>query len=62
MGKTLIKSSQEKTRIAMEKLVREKAIKAGNDIFYLEGENIVSENPKTGSKKFIKKSSRGLRE
>jgi hypothetical protein len=60
MGKTSNQPDPEKTKTTMEKLVRAKAIKAGGDIFYLEGENIVSENPKTGSKKIVKKSSRKL--
>lgn len=55
---TLNKASNDKLSLAMERLVRQKAIKAGNSIFYLEGDNIIKENPVTGSKVVVRKSLR----
>jgi hypothetical protein len=58
MEKPLINIDDEKLRNAIAKNVREKALKAGNCIIYGEGDNIISEDPRTGEKKILKKSSR----
>ena len=60
MEKAEIHIDDEKLKLAMERHVREKALKAGNTIVYVEGEDIVSEDPRTGEKKILKKSSRKL--
>lgn len=40
---------------ALKKRVRDKAIKAGSTIIYLKDGNLIEEDPKTSSKRILKK-------
>ena len=45
---------------ATAKHVRAKALKYGNELIYVEDGNIIAEDPKTGKKKILNKSTRKL--
>jgi len=61
MKNAIINTGGEEMKDSVKRLVREKAINAGNTIIYGDGENIIEEDPRTSEKKILKKISRKVR-